>query len=1144
MKHSINGFLVLYSVLTCTLDQSFSQVSILDRQSILESLDPLVCQPRGTWATSTDYVNYGVAYANDRQSEGAIISSRVAPYKTVTAWMDFKSGTNLIGTGYWNDALHMFIDKGTLLNMDGYTHMSDPCVVADNVDSNTFYLSYINHRTTAQQTEEGGVYVRKTTDGGLTWPSYWRLDLNGDAFDDKPWLIQNASNGHLYAVWATALTGHCMDSIKFRKSTDRGVSWGSVVHVASKPAGSSTSIGSPFIAVGPQGYIYVISRAWPSCPDGLTYQFYLSKSTDGGSSFLTRVILPFDVYGFNPATGLRGILKRELKVIPQLICNPSTGTLYLTWNNRKTVSGVDSAEVMLSKSTDQGSTWSTPINVVSNSSSIPSAGDQIYPWIATNSSGNRSTIMYYDFKDDPNSQEAHVYVAPLIDDGSGSLPSVRVTDFRSALNDAGFIGHYNGMATSNGVLHPIWADTRAELGTLGQLCIPDQYSAFIPENDIYYSGLDAIASSNKAATKSATTSNNARQLVKYSGKLHEVYTNGGEIYYRRFNMSSFVWEVTKRITNLATAVDYNSLPCIWKASDNSIHLVWQRKNGLDYDIYYSITSNSGDTWSSPIILPGCAGITVSSDQLNTYPVISELSTTTPKQLIVVFVRSGYTNGGLNYQKSTDNGNSWISSGPVKITNCGLSDNYNPRIWYPSIAAGSNYLTLNYGYRTSSPYLFSKIYNGTTWSTYSNVNAGIGTVQDRHSSVAVDGDGRPIASWCAGRSGQAEYRIIFRQGNTDNSWSSWFVEFPYTTGISDLYPSITHYNNGLTDPYAINIIYHRTNNQIILKDFSRFWNQWVTNSTINSAQWPSISTQHGALLPNFIMTNQSAIPYEVLWSGGIPKQNPPNRIEKHRMIVFQDAENYSVLSMELGSLSVITDEGKVVGLPFKAHDPTVPISLDVMNVWDYLGTEDITIPANAKWLLIKPAIESHTPEDSTEGGLVNTFTGVELNIRVNASSLSVNDTLVNKVAGSDSVQIDISKYAGKTVSIRVILSLPKDLESKIIVGVGDIFKESAGDPGQDLSHYQNAIATHHALVQNYPNPFNPSTTIKYELARGGIVRVSLFDVLGQELKVLVDEYKSTGTHEITFDGSTMQSGVYFCRLQAGDYHEVVKMVLMK
>jgi hypothetical protein len=83
-----------------------------------------------------------------------------------------------------------------------------------------------------------------------------------------------------------------------------------------------------------------------------------------------------------------------------------------------------------------------------------------------------------------------------------------------------------------------------------------------------------------------------------------------------------------------------------------------------------------------------------------------------------------------------------------------------------------------------------------------------------------------------------------------------------------------------------------------------------------------------------------------------------------------------------------------------------------------------------------------------------------------------------------------------------------------------------------------------LYQNYPNPFNPSTKIKYSLPQSSKVTLKVFDVLGKEVAVLVDEVKSRGVYEINWNAESFPSGVYFYQIKAGDFIETKKMILMK
>ena len=83
-----------------------------------------------------------------------------------------------------------------------------------------------------------------------------------------------------------------------------------------------------------------------------------------------------------------------------------------------------------------------------------------------------------------------------------------------------------------------------------------------------------------------------------------------------------------------------------------------------------------------------------------------------------------------------------------------------------------------------------------------------------------------------------------------------------------------------------------------------------------------------------------------------------------------------------------------------------------------------------------------------------------------------------------------------------------------------------------------------LSQNYPNPFNPSTTINFTIPQSSIVNLKVFNALGEEVKSLVNKQLESGTHSITFDATDLNSGIYFYRIEAGQYSDVRKMTLIK
>ena len=83
-----------------------------------------------------------------------------------------------------------------------------------------------------------------------------------------------------------------------------------------------------------------------------------------------------------------------------------------------------------------------------------------------------------------------------------------------------------------------------------------------------------------------------------------------------------------------------------------------------------------------------------------------------------------------------------------------------------------------------------------------------------------------------------------------------------------------------------------------------------------------------------------------------------------------------------------------------------------------------------------------------------------------------------------------------------------------------------------------------LLPNYPNPFNPATSIRYEVSKDAFVTIKVFDVIGNEVRVLVNDERSPGRYEIKFSADALPSGIYICKMQAGDFLQTQKMILLK
>jgi hypothetical protein len=146
--------------------------------------------------------------------------------------------------------------------------------------------------------------------------------------------------------------------------------------------------------------------------------------------------------------------------------------------------------------------------------------------------------------------------------------------------------------------------------------------------------------------------------------------------------------------------------------------------------------------------------------------------------------------------------------------------------------------------------------------------------------------------------------------------------------------------------------------------------------------------------------------------------------------------------------------------------------------------------------------------------------------------------VDKNAGIDLTKLTLSKSKftdGKTYYYRVKY---RDQNLRWSSWSDNIAFDIA--TGVDLS----ALPNKYEMEQNFPNPFNPATTIRYQIPEAGFVSLKIYDVLGRELLTLASEEKQAGRYEVRFDGSNLSSGIYYYRLEAGNFVSVKKLMLVK
>jgi hypothetical protein len=160
-------------------------------------------------------------------------------------------------------------------------------------------------------------------------------------------------------------------------------------------------------------------------------------------------------------------------------------------------------------------------------------------------------------------------------------------------------------------------------------------------------------------------------------------------------------------------------------------------------------------------------------------------------------------------------------------------------------------------------------------------------------------------------------------------------------------------------------------------------------------------------------------------------------------------------------------------------------------------------------------------------------------RVHGAPFSLLVPVPATIAPYDSVKLHVSFQPAAFVLYRDTLTIFSNAGISTVPLVG-----KGGDPLVDVAPGNREIPSEFGLSQNYPNPFNPNADIRYQISEFRIVRLAVYDVLGHEVAVLVNEPKMPGTYQVRFDASGLASGVYFCRMNAGSFVATKAMVLVR
>ncbi|MHB2148166.1 FlgD immunoglobulin-like domain containing protein [Calditrichota bacterium LG25] len=561
---------------------------------------------------------------------------------------------------------------------------------------------------------------------------------------------------------------------------------------------------------------------------------------------------------------------------------------------------------------------------------------------------------------------------------------------------------------------------------------------------------------------------------------------------------------------------------------------------------YTYSSDNGSTWSDPVAL--VSNISVSSSQSKgPQPVITEGYINNTYTLMVVYTSSS----GLYYMTKAASSGSWSS--PINIPTQ-QPEWYNSRVWFPGLAAYGNKIILTYDYRYYGVY--SQVYDG-SWSNEDSPSAYVSqqanTVNDRYASIAKYGNSSYVAVWSAQIDDQ-RWRVVFRKGNSDNSWSDWFEVWEPPANISHLQPVITWYdNNDPAESNAIAIIYYDSDKNVYVRKWAQSSNEWTLTTLDVQSQYPSVTMVKSINnAPLYIWSNGAQTPYLLkLQEQSLNKTSAIVKtvLYKRAGVVF-DASTQTKHCVEVGDYRLTNRDGSQFSIEFPKYDQEKDLDLNTDNMWSYLESEPFTIPQDGLELSYTQDLSTITLGDSSKSKNMVALAVEQFELVLEDVNQGKTVAVLSSGVESKSGTVDVSAYAGRTVIIKPVVKMNFTDSKALSYGLGNIYRDEKQDESLVKSlTTQQMLPEEATLFSNYPNPFNPRTTIRFALPEDGHVQLNVYSVNGQKVRTLINGQVSKGYHQIVWDGTNesgqaVSGGLYVYELKTDNKRILKKMLLVK
>jgi hypothetical protein len=347
------------------------------------------------------YANINISSDTFPQNEPSVKFNAKYPNRVVAAWRDFRTGVSpavrRIGYSYSTNGGATWSVSSLIPLEPNHPTSSDPVVVSDTAGN--FYVATVSITGTGNL----DLVIFKSTDGGVTFPINYFAQGGTVNSEDKEWMVCDLTKGSsqykntLYISWTRFVNGNT-PNIFVTKSTNGGVNWNTPVQVS-----TTSNVQGSCPTIDPNGNLHVVWVRYA----GNNFAVNYSKSTNGGANFITPVAI---TQGLAPDI----TISSSGVTFPSIACDvsggPRNGWLYTTFCDSRN----GDPDIFLTRSTDAGSTWSTPVRV--NNDAIGNGKLQCWPWIAVNDSG-KIAILFYDARNASSNTIVEAWLARSTDGG-------------------------------------------------------------------------------------------------------------------------------------------------------------------------------------------------------------------------------------------------------------------------------------------------------------------------------------------------------------------------------------------------------------------------------------------------------------------------------------------------------------------------------------------------------------------------------------------------------------------------------------------------------------------------------------------------------------------------------------------------------